>query len=251
MWAPFGASWTAWARTFTALPEAARAVASRAVNGGHTATSAARSPSPRCARRRATCSRASTPVLFIFQFPAISGRRRLLMPWGGPRRRAGSCPPASRGRRRRRWRRGCSGRPARTGRPRRPSRRRRPPWSRRTSAIASATATGAVGERRDLERAHRPVPEDGARGDDRLAVRRPRCSARCRRPSSRPGCRRSGTTSRSASGVEAVGHQHVDRQLEGAVEAHRQLHELAGHRLAVGALVQGGRRPARPGRRGT
>ena len=91
-----------------ALPDAARAAASSAVNGAQTATSAASSPSPSSARRRATCSRASTPVLFIFQLPATSGRRPLTRrrSSAGRRRPAGCGPPASRARRRRRWRRG-------------------------------------------------------------------------------------------------------------------------------------------------
>ena len=58
-------------------------------------------------------------------------------------------------------------------------------------------------ERRELERAHRAVPEDGARAGDALARRRPRSAGRCRGPSSRAGSARTAAPSTSVSAENA------------------------------------------------
>ena len=56
--------------------------------------------------------------------------------------------------------------------------------------IACGDAAGARGERRQLEHAHRAVPEDGPRVGEPVGEQLDRLAGRCPGPSSRPGSRR-------------------------------------------------------------
>src|ERR1051326_650727 len=63
---------TSWAATCTVVPTRASATARKAVNGGATTTSQCVTPSTRSAIDRAVAT-ASAIVLYIFQFPAMTG----------------------------------------------------------------------------------------------------------------------------------------------------------------------------------
>ena len=86
---------------------------------------------------------------------------------------------------------------ARTAPAPRPSRRRRRPSCPAQARQRLGDRAGAGGERLELERAHRAVPEDRRRRRDLCGVARPRCAGRCRDPSS-PRARRCRRTIRVA-----------------------------------------------------
>ena len=78
--------------------------------------------------------------------------------------------------------------------------------------IACGDPAGALGERRQLEHAHRPVPEHRRRRRRAPRRTRHRCPGRCRGPSSRPGSRRPGTVRVCASAENVVGDHDVGGQ---------------------------------------
>ena len=179
---------------------AASTAAGSAVYGGQTTRSTAAEPGGARGPKRSRKSAASPTVLFIFQFAATSGLRRVVRHRAAPRPRAARSPSIS-----------SSEAPP-------------PVESQSTSSAspneASAAAEspppttvkpgrrgdrlgdrpGAGGERLELERAHRPVPEHRPGVADHAARTRRRCAGRRRGPSSRraprsrraraPRCRR-------------------------------------------------------------
>ena len=70
---------------------------------------------------------------------------------------------------------------------------------------------GAGRERLQLEGAHRPVPEHGAGGGDRLGVGGGACAGRCRGPSSRRAPRRRRSRGARSSASKLVAEHEVDR----------------------------------------
>ncbi len=118
--------------------------------------------------------------------------------------RGGACPRGTPGWRRRRSR--CARRRprrSRAGAPRRRSRRRPTTDSPSISVSAWATARVPLGERVELEDAHRAVPEHRLGVGQRRGERRARTPARCRGRSGRRGSASAGTTVAGASAANS------------------------------------------------
>ena len=186
---------------------------------------------------------ASRWLRFIFQLPAMSGRRvRHVAIQSSRAARPGSVLALEvlQATRRRRWR--C----ARTPSSSKPSARTAAAESPPPTTVNAVDLGDAprrpprvpAGERRQLEHAHRAVPEHGpARRRARSANSSRRLPGRCRGPSGRPGSRRRRRRRASASAANAVGRHDVDRQHDLDARASAPV-EVAAHGVELVLLEQ-------------